>query len=367
MPLYMDIHSVPGVKARDVAEAHRMDLLHQHEYGCNCMTYWIDEERESIFCLIEAVDKDAVKKMHQNTHGLVPHKIIEVSSALVQSFLGRIYDPDDAYTENGLKVFANPSYRVLLVTGTADHFLLRHRLGSEKAFELLHQHNDTVRRNIKIHNGSEAEHGGEGFVVSFVSVSDAAACALAIKNDMPAKDAALIDFKMALNGGEPVEKSNTLFGDTIQQGRYFCTLTTPGIIFVAGKIKDLVSKELLHVKKEHFFAISLPDEDFIRSLYAQLEEKYNDTGFDVPEYAKALSMSQPQLYRKTIALTGQSCNTLLKDFRLKKAREMLRTQRYSISQATFETGFTSPSYFTKCFKLGYGLLPMEYIELLKKA
>ena len=61
MPIYMDVHIVPGVKARNVAEAHRKDLLHQQEFGCNCMTYWIDEGRESIFCLIEAPNKEAVE------------------------------------------------------------------------------------------------------------------------------------------------------------------------------------------------------------------------------------------------------------------------------------------------------------------
>jgi hypothetical protein len=121
----MDIHSVPGVKARDVAEAHRMDLMHQQEYGCNCMTYWIDEERESIFCLIEAETQDAVNEMHRHAHGLVPHKIIEVNSNLVQSFLGRIYDPEHAIQDNGLKIFADPSFRLLLVTATEDFALLQ--------------------------------------------------------------------------------------------------------------------------------------------------------------------------------------------------------------------------------------------------
>src|SRR5438552_15901122 len=88
MPIYMDVHIVPGVKASDVAEAHRKDLLHQEEYGCKCMTYWIDEKRESIFCLIEAPEKEAVKEMHSKAHGLVPNKIIEVSSTIVESFLG---------------------------------------------------------------------------------------------------------------------------------------------------------------------------------------------------------------------------------------------------------------------------------------
>jgi hypothetical protein len=84
----MDVHIAPGVKAKDVAEAHRKDLLHQQEYGCNCMTYWIDEERETIFCLIDAVNKDAVKEMHNRAHGMIPNRIIEVSSSIVESFFG---------------------------------------------------------------------------------------------------------------------------------------------------------------------------------------------------------------------------------------------------------------------------------------
>lgn len=367
MPVYMDIHSVPGVKSRDVAEAHRLDLIHQDDYGCKCMTYWIDEARQSIFCLIEAADKDAVKAMHQKAHGLLPHKIIEVSSALVQSFLGRIYDPDDAFTVDNVKVFSDPAYRLLLVTTVEDHALLLHGHGAGRAGELLKQHNTIIHRNVQLHNGSEAEHEGDGFVVSFESAANAMACALAIKNDMPAEHATALDFKMALNGGEPIEKSNRLFGDTIQMGNYLCTLGTPFKISVAGKIKELVSKELLQEKKQDLLTFSLPDEDLILNLFSRLEEKYSDPGFDVAEYAQAMGMSQPQLYRKTVALTGQSCNNLLKEFRLKKALQFLKTQRHSVSQVTYDTGFASPSYFTKCFKSRFGLLPVEYLDLLKKA
>src|SRR5215471_18130028 len=123
----MDIHIVPGVKAKDVAEAHRKDLLQQEEHQCKCMTYWIDEERENIFCLIEAPNKEAVEEMHNKAHGLIPNKVIEVNSELVQSFLGRIYDPDEAQLSNdGLKIFSDPSFRILLVTKITDPALLQH-------------------------------------------------------------------------------------------------------------------------------------------------------------------------------------------------------------------------------------------------
>ncbi|MBP6286129.1 MAG: DUF4242 domain-containing protein, partial [Ferruginibacter sp.] len=98
MPIYMDVHIVPGVKARGVAEAHHKDLMHQDEFACKCMTYWIDEERENVFCLIEAPSKEAVEELHGKAHGLIPNRIIEVSPDVVSSFLGRIYDPSEAET-----------------------------------------------------------------------------------------------------------------------------------------------------------------------------------------------------------------------------------------------------------------------------
>ena len=90
--------------------------------------------RETIFCLIEAPNKQAVEEMHCKAHGLIPNKIIEVSNSLVESFLGRIYDPAEAQTSgDGLKIFSDPSFRILLLTKVTDPVLLQHKLGSEKA------------------------------------------------------------------------------------------------------------------------------------------------------------------------------------------------------------------------------------------
>ena len=364
MPIYMDVHIVPGVKARDVAEAHRKDMLCQGEYGCNCMTYWIDEGRETIFCLIEAPNKDAVKEMHNKAHGLVPHKVIEVSSSIVESFLGRIYDPDDVKpTDQGLKVFADPSFRVLLVIKTIDPVLLQHKTGSDKANELIKVSNDVIRKNIAEHEGSEVEHGGNGFIVSFQSAAKAVTCALSIHKDLPEGNVMDLDLRMAISGGEPIEKSNKLFGDAIQFANYLCLIPGRNKIAIASNVRELVSKDHLQNKDERLVSLSMQEESFLRSLFNKLEEKWQDPEFDIPEYCQAMAMSQSQLYRKTTALTGMSCNVLLKEFRLEKAKELMKKQHYNISQITFESGFTSPSYFTKCFKKKFGLLPMSYVDL----
>ncbi len=205
---------------------------------------------------------------------------------------------------------------------------------------------------------------GVGFIISFTSAAKAILCALAIQKDMQNDDAETLGFKMGINGGEPIEKSNKLFGDTILFANHLCAIAGNLQIAVASPIKELLSNDHFQNNNNHFLTLSPQDEIFLRSLFAKLEEKWQDPEFDMSGYCQAMAMSQSQLYRKTTLLTGLSCNVLLKEYRLEKAKELMKKQRYSISQITYDSGFSSPSYFTKCFKKQYGLLPMAYIDLL---
>lgn len=365
MPIYMDVHTIPGVKSRDVAEAHRKDILVQEEFACKCMTYWIDEERENIFCLIDAPSKESVEEMHSRAHGLVPHKIIEVNTDLVESFLGRIYDPAGAaLNDEGLKVFHDPSFRVLLVTIITDPVLLQYKLGEDKATELLHHHNNIIRKNFANYDGREVESGGSGFIGSFISATKAMSCALAIQNDLLGTDTATHGFRIAINGGEPVTGSDKLFGETIQSALHMCTIANTNQVAIAPAVKELISKDHFSKKEGFVLSVSPQDQLFLELLFATLEENWQDPDFNVTHCCKAMAMSKSQLYRKSVELFNLSPNLFLKDFRLEKAKELMKKQRYTISQITFDCGFTSPSYFTKCFKKKYGLLPMHYLDLL---
>jgi len=138
MPIYMDRHIVPGIEAQDAAEAHRQDLKVQDKFGCRCMTYWVDEERGSAFCLIDAPDEASIKKMHDVSHGLIPNEIIQVNSNVVEAFLGRIHDPKGYYgIDSNLKIFNDPAFRIILVSETKDIRLLQHELGKDKASKLI--------------------------------------------------------------------------------------------------------------------------------------------------------------------------------------------------------------------------------------
>ena len=80
MPLYMDIHKkVEGATADAVADAHIKDLESQGQYGVKYLKYWLDESSGTIFCLVEAPDKEAAVRVHREAHGLVADEIHEVS------------------------------------------------------------------------------------------------------------------------------------------------------------------------------------------------------------------------------------------------------------------------------------------------
>lgn len=74
--LFMDTHRVaPGVRAEDVADAHRKDLAAQGAHGVRFLNYWVDERGGTIHCLAEAPNAEAVEATHREAHGLVPERV----------------------------------------------------------------------------------------------------------------------------------------------------------------------------------------------------------------------------------------------------------------------------------------------------
>ena len=79
MPLFMDVHEVPGgVAMEDVAKAHLADLQTQETYDVRYLRYWVDEKSGRILCLVEAPSADAAAAVHRQAHGLVADHIYRV-------------------------------------------------------------------------------------------------------------------------------------------------------------------------------------------------------------------------------------------------------------------------------------------------
>jgi uncharacterized membrane protein len=78
MPLFMDTHKVKGVTEKAVADAHKKDVEVQGKYGVKYLKYWVDEKEGTIYCLVDAPNAEAAKKVHKEAHGLVADEIHEV-------------------------------------------------------------------------------------------------------------------------------------------------------------------------------------------------------------------------------------------------------------------------------------------------
>lgn len=97
-----------------------------------------------------------------------------------------------------------------------------------------------------------------------------------------------------------------------------------------------------------------------------IEQNRDKTELSVLELAESLSMKHDQLYRKLKALTGLTVNQYIRSYRLNCAVALLKSQQFSVTEVLYRVGFSNPSYFTKCFKKEFGLLPSEFVDQINK-
>ena len=102
------------------------------------------------------------------------------------------------------------------------------------------------------------------------------------------------------------------------------------------------------------------DDTFLRKFAEQIEAVYADPEYNVEKLSETLGLSRGHLHRKIKELTGTAPVEFLRTYRLNKATQLLRQNAYTVSEVAYRTGFSSPAYFSKCFKAVYGVTPTEY-------
>ncbi len=107
------------------------------------------------------------------------------------------------------------------------------------------------------------------------------------------------------------------------------------------------------------------DKQFLKQLQTIIQQNLSDSEFGVEDMGQQIGLSRVQLYRKVKAMTGSSVVDLLRKARLAKAKRLLETRSMSVSEVAYEVGFSAPSYFTKCFKEEYGMLPGDVGNVVK--
>lgn len=104
------------------------------------------------------------------------------------------------------------------------------------------------------------------------------------------------------------------------------------------------------------------EKGFVEKLKTLIDEKMGDSELSVEDLGAELGLGRVQLYRKTKSLTGYAPNELLRIARLRKAASLLASSEKTVAEITYEVGFSSPSYFTKCYKDYFGESPSEFLK-----
>jgi YesN/AraC family two-component response regulator len=126
------------------------------------------------------------------------------------------------------------------------------------------------------------------------------------------------------------------------------------------KLREYFSREIRLEPTQQ--VVSSAEEKFLKRVMQIVEEKMGDSEFSVDELSQEVGLSRVHLHRKLKALTGESASDFIRMMRLKRAAQLLEARAGNIAEIAYQVGFNTLSYFSKCFKEQFGVLPNEYIR-----
>jgi signal transduction histidine kinase/ligand-binding sensor domain-containing protein/DNA-binding response OmpR family regulator len=108
---------------------------------------------------------------------------------------------------------------------------------------------------------------------------------------------------------------------------------------------------------------SLPElsDNFLVKVCDIVKSNLSDSEYSVEQFCQDMGLSQPQLYRKLMALTGHSPSEFIRNTRLRTAAEMFQHGETNVSTVLYAVGFNTPSHFSRSFRELYGVNPSDYI------
>jgi signal transduction histidine kinase/DNA-binding response OmpR family regulator len=135
------------------------------------------------------------------------------------------------------------------------------------------------------------------------------------------------------------------------------------LINIRRKLQEKYSnRDFVHVKRGEERKLSNLEERFMLKVLEVIEKHIAEEEFSIEQFGKEVGMSRVQLHRKLKALSGKSASHYLRSVRLTKAKKMIEEQKGNVSEIAYSVGFSSPQYFTHCFKEEFGYPPSELIK-----
>lgn len=366
MPLYMDFHQLEGITVEDVKKAHMADIAVQHKYGVRYLQFWVNEKAGTTFCLIEGPDPESCEACHQEAHGNIACNIQEVEQGLFKLLMGDGL-PSDHHLTLTMEGEVDSANRTVLVADIKD----ARKVDNLKQQKLLHSSakpKSLAVGAIAKFNGRFIEYTNDDMLLAvFDSPFNAVRCARNIQNTFldlnkissKSNDWG-INFKIALNTGQPITEEKGFFEIAIRPVKRMCMIAESNQITFGTNLQYLSDEatETLDTSTSHLCKLlTESEEDFLNEIFDHIEQNISVESFNVNGLSKLIGLSQSQLYRKTIKLTGKSPNDLISNIRMSKALNLLNSKKGIISEVALEVGFSNPSYFTKKFSKSFGCNP----------
>ena len=223
------------------------------QFHVDYLKYWFNKDCGKLFCLVEAPDADAARCVHENAHGLVAEKLIEVDPDLIDSFMGPggVNEGGAALVPGAAsQTHRDSGVRTVLFTDIANSTEMTSSLTAiAPPWPCCRSTTAVVREALRENHGREVKHTGDGIMAAFISAADAVRFACRVQEALQQHNEPSPEFpvmvRIGISAGEPVEQGNDLFGSTVQLAARLCAQADPGQVLVSSMVADLCDGESL--------------------------------------------------------------------------------------------------------------------------
>ncbi len=351
MPLFMDFHKIDSdaFTEEDAYRGHLRDIAVQNKHGLVYKKYYLNLAQKTAFCLIEGPSKVACIESHKEAHGIGACNVIEVSKE--HEFLPYLGEGDQNEQDLALTLSGDidSGYRTLLLVDIINF------LNKASAWKLKAQ--KIIRKN----NGSLVKSPTRNLLASFIDASNAIKCSLEIVRYIEASGINA-PFSIALATGKPVdEHTANLFEETKKKVGVLSRLGFEWGICMDSDTALSAFKNDDSSKLDTARITVIDQVTYIemQKLDAVLIKNLGNSVFNANALSKHLGLSKTQAYRKISALFGIPPKRLLSELRLLHAAKALTTNGKTVSEVAYDSGFNSPTYFTRVFRNRFDVLPSQ--------
>ena len=362
MPLFMDFHIIDGITIEGLKEGHIADKALESKHNTRILQFWVNPEMGTVFCLMEAPNKEACVAVHQESHGQIACKVEEVEPGFFHLFMGEnhrvehgIVKQDDGSIDLGYRFIFTLEIEPLVKSSAPGMFELK---VPAKVDEL-------IVSNIRSTEGREVKTEGAGtYTVVFKDAMLAVEAAselqriLVEKTTHSTENDWQINFRIGMTGGQPLTKDEGFFERVLSRGKRLTFIAKNKEILMSPLVKSQAGLKEDSINS-YLQMISEPSLAFLENLFNVVEKEIANDQLNVEFLSRKLGISRPQLYRKTIEATGKSPSSFIREVRMQKALALIQTKKYNISEVSLQVGINNPSYFSKCFRERFGVPPSK--------